>query len=91
VTTRDARHPLGADQDQARAACDRVLCATIPTAWWPSAQMRQVMGAGDFSFFDSDSPSAGAHRLQVVADEDAGVDIDAFLLVEACDDIRATC
>lgn len=93
VTTRNIR-PLGdPDQDQARVACDRVLCATVSTATPPPWMgLRQAMGAGNFSSFDSNSTSQGAHRLQVIADDaDGGVDVDAFLLAEACDTTFASC
>lgn len=93
VTTRNTRPPGDPDQDQARVACDRVLCATVSTGTSSNTLRRQVVGAGNkFDFFDSDSSTLGSHRLQVIADDgDGGVDVDAFLLVEACDDLRANC
>jgi len=88
LTTSDAK-PSG-DQDQARVACDRRLCATVSTAVGSVTKPRRVMSAGWLSVWGHWS-TQGPHRLQVIADDNEGVDVDAFLLVEDCAGFFAQC
>lgn len=87
VTTRDYKPAW--DQDPARVACDYQLCNSFTTAL-PSAtytglaQFRRVMSAGWLSNWGSSSTNS-PHRLQVIADDSDGVDVDAFLIVEDCE------